>query len=309
MARDLPPLGSLRAFEAAARHMSFKDAASELHVTPAAVSQQIKTLEDFCGIKLFRRLTRALVLTEAGQVALPQITLGLDQLAAGYRLIKGHGGIGPLVLSLPPSFATKWLVPRLGRFQERHPEIVVRIDATSRLVQFDAEGVDIGIRFGKGHYPGLTSHHLFPSRVIPVCSPDLPRSDRPLEKPADLSAFTLLHLRDSDAPGTEPVWDMWLRAAGVTGVDTRLGPQFSDYAMAIDAAVSGQGVGLVDATLAEAELKSGRLIQPFADVAEIEGEFCYYLVYPQGRGDDPRIKAFKAWIESEILPDPDAEPV
>lgn len=299
MGRRLPPLTALRAFEAAARHLSFKAAAAELNVTPGAVSQQVKLLEDHCGVPLFRRLTRALALTDAGRVAAPRLTAAFDQLADAYASIRRRHGSDPLVVSLPPTFAARWLVPRLGRFQARHPEIELRLDANNRLVDFTRDDVDVGVRFGSGSYPGLVAECLIGRRVFPVCSPALLEGPAPLRTPADLRQHTLLHHQHPDSPEVDPAWAMWLRAAGVEGIAAERGPRFSTYGLATDAAAAGQGVALGDDVLVADDLAQGRLVRPFDLDAPMSTAFGYFVVYPERRGDDPRITAFGAWLHEE----------
>jgi LysR family glycine cleavage system transcriptional activator len=299
MTRRLPPLNSLRAFEAAARHLSFKDAAAELNVTPGAVSQQVKQLEDHAGVALFKRMTRALALTEAGRIAAPRTTAAFDQLADAYELIRRRRGTDQLVVSVPPTFAARWLVPRLGRFQTRHPEIELRLDANNRLVDFARDDVDVGVRFGGGVYPGLVAECLLGQRVFPVCSPALLEGHPPLREPDDLRHHTLVHHQHPDAAEVDPAWAMWLEAAGVAGVDATRGPRFSTYGLATDAAAGGQGVALGDDVLVADDLASGRLVRPFAAEAGRPSAFGYFVVYPEDRGDDPNIAAFSAWLHAE----------
>jgi LysR family glycine cleavage system transcriptional activator len=227
MARRIAPLNALRAFEAAARHLSFTKAAEELHVTPAAISHQIKTLEEYCGAPLFRRLTRSLLLTDQGQAALPVLREGFDMLAAASqqmaRTLEDH----VLTVSAAPSIAAKWLVTRLERFRLKHPEIDVRLDTSDRLTDFARDGVDMVIRYGAGNYPGLHAEPLFPTAVFPVCSPELLKGPRPLKEPNDLANHTLLHVDWSSQTVTWPVWRMWLLAAGAEGVDPERGPRFN----------------------------------------------------------------------------------
>ncbi|MBO6834821.1 MAG: transcriptional regulator GcvA [Alphaproteobacteria bacterium] len=299
MPRNLPPLAALRAFEAAARHLSFKSASEELRVTPAAISQQIKTLEDYTGVKLFRRLTRALALTEAGKQAAPEVSAAFDQLEDAYVIMRSGGRAGPLTVSLPPSLASKWLVPRLGRFHERHPEIDLRIDANTRLVQFDKEAIDMAIRFGMGSYPGLKGEPLFQTRTLPVCSPKLTKGRNALKHPADLKNHTLIHLQETGAAAMEDTWAMWLRAAGIDDVDPTRGPRFNTYSLLIDAALAGHGVALVEYVFADEELTSGKLVQPFADVPILNANLGYHVVYPPHHADDPRLQAFRVWLFEE----------
>ena len=221
MKRSLPPLNGLRAFEAAARHMSFTDAADELSVTQAAISHQVRGLEQRLGLKLFVRRNRSLLLSEAGQAYLPSVRGAFDQLnEATEKLLQKDRG-GHLTVTTTASFAMKWVVPRLGGFQRANPEIDVRISTNTGLVDFSREDVDIGIRYGRGHWPGLTAERLVTEDVMPVCAPSLLKGPNALKKPADLKRFTLLHI------GSFPDdWQVWLTAAGVKGVDSSRGVSF-----------------------------------------------------------------------------------
>jgi len=294
--RRLPPLTALRAFEAAARHLSFKRAADELHVTPAAVSQQVKTLEDWCGRPLFRRLTRALALTEAGAAALPGLSDGFDRLdeAASGLKVDTDGGI--LTVSVPPAFGAKWLLPRLGRFRGAHPAFDVRIDATELLADFAGDGVDLAIRYGSGGYAGLDEVRLMEDVAFPVCSPDLLRDGPPLQAPDDLKAHTLLHVDWRTLRETAPSWEMWLRAAGVAGVDPRRGLRFTAETMAVQAAIDGQGVALAAAAIVADDLAAGRLVRPFPPSDGERTIFCYYVVCPPRNLRDPKVQAFRDWV-------------
>ena len=300
MARHLPPLNSLRAFEAAARHLSFKKAAGELHVTPAAVSQQVKVLEDYYGVQLFRRLTRALRLTDAGQAALPSLREGFDNLGEAADRLRRHTESGVLTVSVAPSFGAKWLVPRLGRFRAAHPQYELRIDATDALVDFSADEIDVALRYGRGIYDGLESELLMSELAFPVCSPALLEADKPLRFPQDLSHHTLLHVQWKMEAEASPNWRMWLRAAGVAGVDPEPGPRFTVEGMAVQAAIEGQGVALVSGALVAGDLKAGRLVRPFAPTSSEASAFSYYLVYPPASAENPKVMAFKAWITQEV---------
>lgn len=299
MPRELPPLSALRAFEVAARTLSFKQAAEELRVTPAAVSQQIKALEDHAGRPLFRRLTRALALTEAGAKAAPEVTDAFDRLERAYATMRTGGRAGPLTISLPPSLASKWLVPRLGRFQALYPEIEVLIDATSRLVQFDRDRVDMAIRFGPGRYPGLMSERLFASRTVPVCAPSLTQGADGLRGVEDLRRFPLLHMQETGAAAMEDTWALWLKAACARDIDPTRGPRYNTHSLLVDAAVAGQGVALVEFVFAEEELKRGTLVQPFAKLPLFLEEFGYHLVFPAHVLEDTRVAAFRDWVLAE----------
>jgi LysR family glycine cleavage system transcriptional activator len=299
MSRRLPPLNSLRAFEAAARHLSFTKAAEELHVTPAAISHQIKALEDHCGAPLFRRLTRALELTETGQAALPALREGFDKLAEAAERLRPDRGNGILTVSVAPSFAAKWLLPRLERFRERHPGFDIRIDATDSLAKFDADGVDIALRYGRGHYQDVVSECLMAESVFPVCSPALLDGDHPLTSPADLSRHTLIHVSWQTAQAAAPNWRMWLKAAGIETIDAERGPRFNLDSMAVQAAIDGQGVVLANGALVADDLAAGRLVRPFPPAADETTVFCYYVVYPEAHQLNPKVRAFRDWVMAE----------
>ncbi|MGE0718865.1 MAG: transcriptional regulator GcvA [Alphaproteobacteria bacterium] len=290
MRRDLPPLNALRAFEAAARHLSFTRAADELAVTQAAISHQIKSLEDWLGVLLFRRLPRRLELTEGGRDLLASIREAFDRIEAAVGRARRNDQTGPLTVSVVPSFAAKWLVPRLGRFQAEHPDIDVRLAADIRPSRFD-DGVDLAIRAGRGHWPGLQVERLLSEELFPVCSPRLLAGAVALCRPEDLARHTLLH------DDFEHDWRMWLLAAGVSGVDWRRGPRFSDSSMVIQAAVEGQGVALARSALAAEDLKAGRLVRPFT--IDMASDLAYYVVAPPGHADRPKVRAFRDWLKRE----------
>ena len=297
--RSLPPLNALRAFEAAARHMSFSKAAEELNVTPAAISQQIRTLEDIAGVKLFRRLTRALLLSDAGQVALPSVTEGLDQLAEGYRAMRRQEETGVLTVSVAPSLGAKWLVPRLEGFREKYPEFDIRIDATDRVIDFQRGDVDLALRYGSGTYEGLTVHCLMSELAAPVCSPALLEGKHPLREPADLRRHRLLHSQWRLQHAFAPNWRMWLRATGLTDIDPESGPRFSEDNLVVQAAIAGQGVALVGHAVAAADLRAGLLVHPFGTATGENSDYCYYVVYPEGGAARPKVRAFTDWVLKE----------
>ena len=300
MTQGLPPLNSLRAFEAAARHLSFTKAADELNVTPAAVSQQVKTLEEFCGVQLFRRLTRALMLTDAGQAALPPLREGFEKLAEAADKLKSHDRSGVLTVSVPPSFGAKWLVPRLDRFQSAHPEYELRLDATDVIADFSADNVDVALRYGRGVYPGMRAERLMDEAAFPVCAPSLLEGEHPLDCPVDLVHHTLLHVAWKIELDAAPNWRMWLRAAGVQGVDAERGPKFTVEGMAVQAALEGQGVALVSSALVADDIAAGRLVRPFRPAINEATVFSYYLVYPPARADSPKVNAFRQWMLDEV---------
>ena len=291
MARRLPPLNAVRAFEAAARHLSFTKAAKELHVTQAAISHQVKALEAYLGLKLFRRLNRALVLTEEGQTYLPPVKRIFDHLYDATRRLTENEARGKLTVSVIPSLAARWLVPRLGRFREAQPDIDVRVAPSGHLVDFAREDVDLGIRYGRGRYPGLRVERLMTEDILPVCSPALLEGSRPLKRPSDLRHHTLLH----DEGHAE--WRTWLLAAGVDDVDATRGTVFTDSGMLIQAAAAGQGVALARGALAADYLASGRLVRPFD--FNLPAEFAYYIVCPEATADQPKVVAFREWLLQE----------
>ena len=303
MSRRLPPLNSLRAFEAAARHLSFKKAAEELYVTPAAISQQVRALEEYSGVPLFRRLTRSLRLTEAGQAALPPLREGFDRLAEATEALRAEGRTGVLTVSVAPSFGAKWLVPRLDRFRDAHPEYDVRIDASDALASFAGDGVDVALRYGRGTYRGLRADCLMSEVAFPVVSPRLIERGPPLRRPEDLRHHTLLHVQWKMEDESAPNWRMWLKAAGVEGVDPERGPRFTIETMAVEAAIAGQGVALAGGALVAADLKAGRLVRPFPPSVSEATAFCYYVVYPEAKAAEPRVTAFRDWVLAEVARD------
>jgi LysR family transcriptional regulator, glycine cleavage system transcriptional activator len=299
MARRLPPLNALRAYEAAARHLSLSKAAEELSVTPAAISHQIRTLEDHLGVSLFRRDGRSLLLTDAGQACLPGIRDGFDRLGEAIDAIDSLGMAGVLTVSVAPSFAAKWLVPRLDRFQEKHPEIDVRVSASMQVTDFSRDDVDLAIRYGAGRYADLVVEKLLTESVFPVCSPNLLKDKAPLDNPQDLKGLTLLHDDSPDNDESCPTWEMWLKAAGVSGMDASRGPRFNQSSLVIEAALLGKGVALAKATLAATDLAEGRLIKPFQVNAPVE--FAYYVVCPKAKLNLPKVAVFRDWLRAEAL--------
>ncbi len=297
MSRRLPPLNALRAFEAAARHGSFVRAADELAVTPAAVSQQVRLLEADLGIDLFRRLPRGLVVTEAAKRALPELGKGFAHLARAVEDVRGGSLAGSLVISAIPSFATLWLVPRLGSFLAAYPDVEVTVRAEMRNVDFAREDVDVGIRYGKGIYPGLDTRLLLTEEVFPVCAPSLLSGPKPLRRIDDLRHHHLLH--DRQLSGDEPSlhWSHWLRDAGVAGFDADRGPGFTDSTMLMEATRGGMGVALGRSGLAADDLAAGRLVRPLTQSRP--ADYAYYVVVPQGHVANPRVRVFREWLQEE----------
>jgi len=297
MERRLPPLNALRAFEAAARHLSLTRAAEELHVTPAAVSHQVKGLETYLGVKLFRRVNRSLLLTDAGQACLPGLHEGFDRLAEAMEAVRARDESAPFTVTVPPSFGAKWLVTRLDRFRQKHPGYDVRLDASMRLVDLLREGVDIAVRYGAGKYQGMRVDRLMDEVAIPVCSPRLLEGDNPLRVPEDLCRHTLLHHTAPYQDDSYPDWRMWLQAAGVQSCDLSRGPTFSLASMAVQAAMDGQGVALVGHVLVADDIAAGRLVRPFE--LSFPVLFAYYIVSPLASADNPRVVAFREWLLEE----------
>jgi LysR family glycine cleavage system transcriptional activator len=294
--RRLPPLNALRAFEAAARHMNFSRAADELSVTPGAVSQQIQNLEDYIGGPLFKRTPKGLLLTDAAQTALPALREAFDRLAEAASLLTAVEEGRRLTVSVAPSFAAKWLMPRLGRFEAAHPEIEVWVNTGLELVDFASGEIDLAIRYGSGRYPGLEVTRLLSETVSPVASPEL-LAEHPLDRLVDLAAHTLLHDGSPDADESCPDWAMWLAARGVKGVDGARGPRFNQSSLVIEAAVNGRGVALAKQTLAQADLDAGRLVQPFEDATAVD--FAYFIVHPKAKARLKQVRAFTAWLTAE----------
>ena len=294
--RRLPPLNALRAFEAAARHMNFSRAADELSVTPGAVSQQIQNLEDYIGGPLFKRTPKGLLLTDAAQTALPALREAFDRLAEAASLLTAVEEGRRLTVSVAPSFAAKWLVPRLGRFEAAHPEIEVWVNTGLELVDFTSGEIDLAIRYGSGRYPGLEVTRLLGETVSPVASPAL-LEEQPLRQLGDLAQHTLLHDGSPDADESCPDWAMWLAARGVKGVDGARGPRFNQSSLVIEAAVNGRGVALAKQTLAQDDIDGGRLVQPFEDATAVD--FAYFIVHPKAKARLKQVRAFTQWVLAE----------
>lgn len=295
--RRLPPLNALRSYEAAARHRSFTKAAEELGVIPAAVSFQVRMLEDHVGVALLQRVNRQLMLTEAGEACLPGIRGAFEGLAASIDAISVAGRSGVLTVSVAPSFASKWLLPRLHIFQTAHADIDVRVSASMQLADFASGEVDLAIRYGSGRYPGLVSEQILRESVIPVCSPKLLESPDPLRSPADIRFHTLLHDDSPDEDESCPTWEMWLNAAGVQGIDVTRGSRFDQSSMVLEAAALGRGVALAKSALAAMDLAEGRVVKPFE--LSFPVEFAYYVVYPESKAVMPKVGVFIRWLKDE----------
>ncbi len=288
MARRIPPLKSLRAFEAAGRHLSFTRAADELFVTQAAISHQIKALEEYLGLPLFIRRNRKLLLTDEGQNYWPKIRDIFENLTSATEQIKLQLAKGPLTVSVVPTFATSWLIPRLSDFNKTYPEIEVRLKASDDTVDFLQEDIDLAIYYETGNYPGLHSITLLNEQLTPLCSPSLLEGDIPLETPEDLKKHNLLHDFSTED------WRRWLKLAGVNGIDLSHGALFSHSSMVQQAAIFGQGIAMGHLVLSQAEVMAGRLVQPFELM--MQSDLSYDLVCPIEYVKRPKIRAFIDWI-------------
>ncbi len=277
-------------------------------MTPAAISQQIRQLEEYLGVALFRRLTRAIELTAAGTAMLPELRRGFDCLAAAVDRTRSSDD-GVLTIHAPPSFASRWLVPRLPRFAAAHPGIALRLSSGDDTVDRDGDtgwispldprsaDCEVAIRYGRGSYPGLRVEKIFAPDYVPVCSPRLPSPEKPLAAPADLRHHRLIHdetISDEDLPSG---WQQWLAQAGVRGVDAGRGLRFSNAILAVEAALDGQGVALALSPLVEADVAAGRLIRPFA--LSIPSPYAYWLAMPEMLASRAAVAAFRAWILAE----------
>jgi LysR family glycine cleavage system transcriptional activator len=300
MSRRLPPLNALKAFEAAARHLSFTKAAEELHVTQAAVSHQVKALEDFLGLKLFRRMNRALLLTDEGQILFPGIGEAFDLIAQTTNRLHRYDHAGLLTVGTMDTLAATWLVPRLGRFRKLHPDIDVRITTADHIVDYLRDGIDMGIRYGGGSWSGLEVDYLMAEEVFPVCSPSLLDGGPPLETPNDLRHYPLLH------DDMQIDWRMWLLAAGATEVDPERGPGFQHSYLVYQTAVAGGGVALARSVLVREELATGRLVKPF-DIA-LPAKYAYYVAIPKPNISKPKVRAFREWVLEEARVERDQIP-
>ncbi len=308
MARRLPPLNALRVFEAAARYLSFTRAAEELFVTQAAVSHQIKTLEEFLGIKLFRRRNRSLLLTEEGQSYFLDIKEIFTNIAAATDKVLERSEKGALTISLTPSFAIQWLVPRLADFNQQEPDIDVRIKAVDMHENMLSDDVDVAIYYGRGNWPGVRADKLYIECLIPVCSPHLLMGAKPIHSLQDLKQHTLLH------DESRKDWKQFMKVHDINGINVNQGPIFSHSAMVIQAAMHGQGIALVNNVMVQPELDAGRLVQPFEEMLVSKNAF--YVVCDNSQADSGRIAKFRDWMlskaaseQDKLLDEQQSEPV
>jgi LysR family glycine cleavage system transcriptional activator len=292
----LPSLNGLRAFEAAARRLSFTLAAAELNVTQTAISHQIRRLEEQLGIRLFERRNRGLALTREAQGYLPSVRAAFEDLRQATARLQRPGRDELLVVSTTASLAAKWLVTRMATFQDAHPGIEVRITTSAHLVDFRHEQVDMAVRYGRGNWPGLRAHWLMAEDIFPVCSPALLNAEKPLRRPEDLAHHTLLH-----ASVSREDWQLWLTAAGLpTALATRRGLSFDQSFMATQAAMDGLGVALGRTPYVETDIAAGRLVVPFDVVLPADAGF--YIVAPEETADTPKIALFRDWLIGSVAP-------
>lgn len=310
MSQQLPPLNALRTFEAVARLESFTHAADELSVTRAAVSHQIKKLEDYVGFPLFERHTRSISLTDAGAAALPKLREAFNNISDAVNLMRSHQANESLAVWMAPSFASKWLVPRLTRFSSQYPDIDMQLHAVTGLVDdsnkddnysleelFRTEKADVVVRFGSGDYPGCEVQKLFSVKAVPLCSPALLNNpDKPLKTPADLIHHTLLH--DNTAYKGRPQWKNWLKQESIEGINHERGLRFNHISLALDAAIDGQGVLMGIEALARKDIEEGRLCIPFDISLPLKNS--YFAIYQQSAvSNQQAIDSFIAWITEE----------
>ena len=297
----LPPLNALKAFEVAGRHMSFSRAAEELHVTPAAISHQIKALETDLGVKLFRRLNRSLQLTEAGQACLPGLRSAFETMASAVGRVRDKEDWNVLTISAPPAFGARWLVPRIVDFRTANPQVQVRIDPAIRSMDPVRDSVDVAIEFSQGHYSGRSvqrsAQRLFGQDVFPVCSPELLDGKNPLTTPDDLRGHTLIHFdAPMDDPGW-PNWETWLRANNVDRLDPNKGPHFTSPNFTTQALLAGHGVALMAELVVESELATGTLVKPF-DIS-YPGDLSYWALATSVDSEDDPVTLFWNWLTRE----------
>lgn len=298
--RSIAHLNALRAFEASARHQSFSLAAQELNVTPAAVGQLVRTLEDWLGSPLFVRSTSGrarLVTTEVAEQALPDIRAGLERLAVGLERLRSGSAGGVLTVTVSPAFAAKWLLTRIERFQAAWPETDLRLDTSLKPVDFVAQRIDVGVRYGRGQWPGLAAEKLMDEEVYPVCAPAL-LATATLQAPGDLRGQVLIHDQSVDTSTGFASWQAWLRHAGVQGVPTDRGLRINNSAAVLQAAIDGQGVALARSVMAHDDLAAGRLVRLFPQV-RLESALAYYVVYRPECIAQPKVAAFRDWLLRE----------
>lgn len=300
MARPLPPLGSLHAFEAAARHRGFQRAGEELHVSAGAIAHHVKQLEEWVGLNLFQRQARGVTLTAAGQRYADALRPILNNLTEVSEAARRQDDDRVVTVSSTTSLVTRWLMPRLGRLRDLHPEIELRVLASTPVVDFARDGVDVAIRLGPGHYPGLTVDLLLDEWFCAVCSPAYLSAAGNLRSPADLLRHVLLHDEPEARLPDEVDWARWLQACGVSYAGGS-GPRFSHTYLSLEAAASGQGVAIAAEPLIAADLKAGRLVRLFQQ--RVQGPYRYYLLRTEQAEARPAVRAFCRWVIAEVRAD------
>ncbi|WP_342665495.1 transcriptional regulator GcvA [Marinomonas ushuaiensis] len=290
----MPPLNSLRCFESAARHGSFNKAAKEMSVTPSAISHQIKGLESFLGLELFRRTKRKVILTEAGESYLKPIKAIFEQLEDATSELKSQQKSGSLRLAVAPAFLTRWLMPRMERFQSRYPDIQIEISSSIGLIDFSANDVDMAVYFGNGEWEGVDAYYLRPARLAPVCNPKLIKANQPINTPEDMSFYPLLHVSKR-----KDEWHDWLQQHDLDPVRFRRGLMFSSGSLTAGAAAQGLGISLSDPELVMPEIEAGTLKVLFDQHLITNKSF--YLVYEKRRSVTSAMSAFKEWIIEEMV--------
>lgn len=296
--RRLPSLDSLRVFEAAARHLSVTKASEELHVTQSAISHRISALEDELGTRLFRRFTRRLELTPAGETLAAGMRRGLAEITRAVAALDDKPNAGALTVSVLPSFATRWLVPRLVRFRGLYPDIGVRIAADASVVDLNSGRADLAVRFGTGRYPGLHVTPMMDDAVFPVCSSQLLTEIGPIDQPGDIARFPLLHDDAAEKDGSGADWRSWLQHVGAADVPCDEGQRFNQAVLTLEAAAAGLGLALARRSLVTTDLVTGRLIRVLPH--EAPTAFSYYIVCLPANAERPPIAIFRNWLLSEV---------
>lgn len=301
MRKKIPPLTALRSFEAAARYSSFRDAADELCVSHSAISHQIKQLESYLGVELFIRKSRAVELTSQGRAYYPVLREAFDRIAESTELLMAPQSPGILTIQLYSTFAIRWLIPRLSKFNNAHPDIQVRLSTSQADVDFQHTDVDLCVMIGSPSSANLHYDHLFDTLMFPVGSPTLLSSDKPLASPADLARHTILQVYPSRKD-----WYVWLEGAGIKGVDPESGLQFDSYELALSTAGQGLGIALAMQPYLSRDLKSGLLVELFPGL-RVKADGGWYLVCRRERAYMKKVVAFREWILTEVAADPDLE--
>lgn len=295
-------LNALRAFEASARHQSFSDAADELHVTPAAVGQLVRTLEDWLGAELFHRMKTGktrLIPTEAAESALPAIRAGFDKLTLGVEQLQQSSSSHILTVAVSPAFAAKWLLPRMERFHEACSDTDVRLDTSLRPLNFLVQKIDIGVRYGLGTWPDLDSEKMMEEEVYPVCSPSLLKKKPQFTQPEELLKETLIHDLSLDASAGFPTWSKWFNHLGIENTTAAHNMQINNAAAVLQTAIDGGGVALARSVMVKDDIASGRLIRLFPEI-KFDSPLAYYIVYRPELKVSTKVNTFKAWLHKEV---------